>query len=73
MAKKMNASGHAQNASGNPALATRQPTPQATPPYLMQHLPRLGGNIPPKRRLQITVDDTTYVQIPQSVKITHIG
>jgi len=74
MAKKINASRLAQETRAQAGLNHRRPAPQLAALYLMQPpQPQAGRIFPPKRRLQITVDDNPRAQLPQSVKITHAG
>jgi hypothetical protein len=74
MAKKMNALQLAQTARAEAQIDNRRHAPPMGALSLMQPpRPQAGRGFPARRRLQITVDDTTYAQLPQSVKITHAG
>src|ERR1700733_1332698 len=74
MAKKMNALQLAQTARAEAEFTNRRPPlPMGALSLMQQPRPQAGRGFPPRRRLQITVDDTTYAQLPQLVKIIHVG
>jgi hypothetical protein len=73
MAKKMNAPKFAREIHGDAKVVNRRYVPPVDALSLMQRPPPSTKALPPRRRLQITIDGETSALIPQSVKITHAG
>jgi hypothetical protein len=73
VAKKINTLKLAQQAGGQPAATHRQPALETSALcFLPQRPPRLKI-APQKRRLPVMIDPATEAQIPQQVKIIHLG
>ena len=71
MARKMNTLKPAQEIRGNGKVRRR--LPELALPHLMQLRSQTTKALPPRRRLEITVESTPRAEVPRPVKIIHAG
>ena len=76
MAKKIIQLGNTRNTEGHALAAQRPPALPANSLYFMQPRqlpPRAVPALPPRRRLEISIDPDPQAQVIHTVKITHVG